>query len=121
MGAVTTYTFSNVTANHTIVANFAIDTRTITASAGSNGSISPAGAVSVNYGASQAFTITPTSGFSIQDVLVDGTSQGALSSYTFTNVTADHTIAASFAADAFGAADWAQHDYRQKLWRHKPA
>ena len=47
VGAVTSYTFSNVTANHTIAATFAINTYTITASAGSNGSISPSGPVSV--------------------------------------------------------------------------
>ena len=59
VGAVTSYTFTNVTANHTIAASFAIDTYTITASAGANGTISPTGAVSVNYGANQTFTITP--------------------------------------------------------------
>ena len=59
MGAVTSYTFTNVTADHTIAASFAIDTYTITASAGANGSISPSGAMTVNYGANQTFTITP--------------------------------------------------------------
>ena len=99
VGAVTNYTFTNVTANHTIAASFAIDTRTITASAGSNGTISPAGAVSVNYGASQTFTITPAANYHVADVLVDGVSVGAVTNYTFTNVTANHTIAASFAID----------------------
>ena len=59
VGAVTSYTFTNVTANHTIAASFAIDTYTITASAGANGTISPSGHVTVNYGANQTFTITP--------------------------------------------------------------
>ncbi len=56
---------------------------TITASAGANGSISPSGAVSVVSGANQTFTITPAGGYYVQDVLVDGTSQGALTIYTF--------------------------------------
>jgi len=99
VGAVTSYTFNNVTAAHTIAASFAIDTRTITASAGDNGAISPSGAVAVNYGASQTFTITPVANYHVADVLVDGTSVGAVTSYTFTNVTAAHTIAASFAID----------------------
>ena len=59
-------------ANHTIAASFAIDTYTITASAGAGGSISPSGAVAVNCGADQAFTITPDACYHIADVLVDG-------------------------------------------------
>ncbi len=101
VGAVTTYTFSNVTANHTIAASFAINTYTITASAGPNGTISPSGAVTVNYGANQTFNISPAVGFTIANVLVDGVSVGAVSSYTFTNVTANHTITASFASNTF--------------------
>ncbi len=100
VGAVASYTFTNVSADHTISASFAINTVTftITASAGAGGSISPPGNVAVSSGANQAFTITATnSGYHIADVLVDGVSQGAISSYTFTNVTANHTIAASFA------------------------
>ncbi len=69
---------------------------TITASAGSNGSISPSGAVSVSLSGSQTFTITPDSGYNVSDVLVDGVSVGVASSYTFSNVRANHTIAASF-------------------------
>ncbi|UAY51600.1 beta strand repeat-containing protein [Ferruginibacter albus] len=106
VGAVTSYNFTNVSANHTIAASFAINTFTITASAGSNGSISPSGATSVNAGSSQSFTITPNTGYVIADVLVDGSSVGAVSSYNFTNVLATHTIAASFAVSISGA------DYR---------
>ncbi|HEY3276900.1 MAG TPA: fibronectin type III domain-containing protein [Syntrophorhabdaceae bacterium] len=69
----------------------------ITASAGAGGAISPAGAT-VNRGASQTFTITPNSGYRISNVTVDGASVGAVSTYTFTNVTATHTIGASFAS-----------------------
>jgi PKD repeat protein len=101
VGAVTSYTFTNVTAAHTIAATFAIDTYTITASAGSNGSISPSGAVVVPWGASQTFTITPNASYHVADVLVDGASVGAVTSYTFTNVTAPHTIAATFAIDTY--------------------
>ena len=73
---------------------------TITASAGANGSIAPTGAVSVPLAGSQTFTITPNSGFHVLDVLVDASSVGAVTSFPFTNVTANHTIAASFAGDA---------------------
>ena len=96
-GAVASYTFTNVMANHTISATFSAIQHTITASAGANGSISPSGAVLVNEGANQTFTIVPTSGFEIADVLVDS-SEGAVASYTFTNVLVNHTIAASFSA-----------------------
>ena len=87
--------------NHTIAASFAIDQNIITASAGANGSITPSGAVAVNYGADQSFTITPDAHYHVADVLVDGSSVGAVTSYTFTNVTTSHTIAASFAIDTY--------------------
>ncbi len=101
-GAISSYTFSNVTGNHTIAASFTPGpaTYTITASAGSGGSISPSGTVTVNPGASQAFTISANNGYQIDDVKVDNVSQGAISSYTFTNVQANHTIAATFKAGA---------------------
>jgi lysophospholipase L1-like esterase len=95
-GPLTTYTFTAVNQNHTISATFTPITHTITASAGANGSISPPGAVSVNQGSNQSFTITPNAGYNIADVLVDGSSVGAVASYTFTNVTANHTISATF-------------------------
>src|SRR5204863_272026 len=101
VGAVTSYTFTNVHANHTIAASFAIDTYTITASAGANGSIAPNGAVSVNAGDDQSFTITAAADYHIADVLVDGVSVGTVASYTFSNVIANHTIAASFAIDTY--------------------
>src|SRR5206468_2231439 len=97
IGAVTSYTFSNVGVNHTIAASFTIDTYTVTASAGANGAISPSGGVTVNYGDDQSFTITPDAHYHLADVLVDGSSVGAVTSYTFTNVTGDHTISATFA------------------------
>ncbi len=93
------YTFTNVTENHTISASFALDTFTITPSAGLGGSITPATPQTVGYGASRSFTITAATGYHLDDVLVDGNSVGAQDSYTFTNVTADHTISASFAVD----------------------
>jgi hypothetical protein len=99
VGAVASYTFTNITTNHTISASFVTaPTYTITATAGTGGTISPSGSVAVNEGANRTFTITPNSGYKISSVTVDGTSVGAVTSYTFTNVVANHTIAASFVA-----------------------
>ena len=95
VGKVSSHTFYNVTGNHTISASF-VDTCTITASAGSNGSISPPGAVPVTPGANRIFNISPASGYMVSNVLVDGISVGAVTSHKFTNVIADHTISASF-------------------------
>ncbi len=69
---------------------------TISASAGSNGSISPAGTLTVNQGANQSFAISADQNYQVLDVRVDGASVGAVTSYTFTNVTQNHTISASF-------------------------
>ena len=77
------------------------ETYTITASAGPNGSISPSGNVTVNQGSDKSLTITPDTDYSIADILVDGSSVGAISSYTFTNVTEDHTISATFTPSDF--------------------
>ena len=92
----------NVQVNNTLNSPFiilqgqAVTGHTIVASAGTGGSISPSGNVTVGCGANQAFTIAPTGCYAIADVLVDGVSAGAVASYTFTNVQVDHTIAASF-------------------------
>jgi hypothetical protein len=92
------YVFSAVHANHTIVASFAINHYTITASAGANGTVTPSGVTTKSYGDSQAYTIaTSTAGYHVADILVDGSSVGTSSlTYTFTNITANHTISATF-------------------------
>ena len=73
------------------------EVRIITATAGEHGAIDPEGAVTVPKGKSETFTITPDSGYRIKDVLVDGKSVGAVSTYTFENVVDNHTIHATFA------------------------
>ena len=78
-----------------------ITTPIIFASAGTDGSINPNGAVSVTYGSDQSFTITPNTGFYIADVSVDGSSVGPVNTYTFNNVQVDNTINASFAIATF--------------------
>ena len=95
-GSRTSYTFSNIQANHTISASFSLQTFTITASAGAGGTISPSGVTTVNYNASQTYTITPSSGYVILDVKVDGVSQGAITTYTFAGVSTNRTISATF-------------------------
>ena len=82
---------------HTAVAYCTVPRYTIIASTGEGGSISPSGNVTVNCGADQTFTITPDECYKIEDVLVDGGSVGAVSSYTFRNVTVARTISATFA------------------------
>ena len=99
MGAITSYSFRKVSANHTISATFAINTYTINALVGANGSISPDSST-VDYGGSQSFTITPDTGYRVSSVKIDGANKGALTAYTFANVTANHTISAVFAVDA---------------------
>lgn len=95
-GTGSTYTFTNVTGNHSIGVSETLKTYTITASAGANGTISPSGVTSVACGSNQVYTITPNSGYVVEDVLVDGVSVGPVTSHTFTNVTAAHTISVSF-------------------------
>lgn len=86
----------NVTDDLTVTAQYAINTHTIFASAAENGNISPEGAVEVDEGASQSFSIIPDVGYQIHDVQIDGASIGPVSSYEFVNVTGDHSIHAIF-------------------------
>jgi hypothetical protein len=97
-----TYTTGAITANCTVTASFAINTYTITTiiTGGSGGTITPS-SPTVNYGSSWTFTITPNTGYRITDVRVDGVSQGAINSYTFTNITSNHTLEASFAINTY--------------------
>ncbi len=94
--------FTMVTANHTIQAVFSLippaPTYTITASAQANGFINPSGPVSVSAGSDQSFTISPSAGYKIQDVIIDGVSTGPIPYSTFTMVKGDHSIVAMFAA-----------------------
>ena len=81
-------------------------------------------------GASQTFAIAAQEGYAIADVLVDSQSVGAVDSYTFENVTANHTIAAvftrtasdvqfdnDFESETFPGHGWTvKHPYRQPLY-----
>jgi hypothetical protein len=98
----TTYTLTNVTANHTVSVTFVIQTFTVTPSAGANGSISPSTPQTVNYNASIMFTATPNTGYNVDQWLVDGTLvQTGGTTFTLSNVTADHTVAVSFVIQTF--------------------
>ena len=99
VGAVKSYTFSNVTSNHTISVSFKTASTTsysISATAYANGSISPSGTTTVAAGGSRTYTITPAAGYKISALKVDGVSVTKVTSYTFSKVTANHTIAVSF-------------------------
>lgn len=76
-----------------------VETHVIAAGARKGGTIAPTGIVSVNHGADQTFQIIPDAGYGIQHVLVDGTSVGPVTEYTFSHVTAGHTIEAMFEAE----------------------
>lgn len=97
----TTYTLTctngHRTAQRGVTLNVNSPSYTITASAGTGGSIQPAGQIIIQPGTSQLFTITPQSGFQVSGLTVDGQSVAAAPSYTFSNVSANHSIIANFA------------------------
>ena len=78
-------------------------THSIIAATTTGGSISPSGSVIVNNGESQTFAITPNRNYSIDNVEVDSVSQGAISTYTFSNVIKEHTISATFKYNGSGS------------------
>jgi PKD repeat protein len=102
-GSVSPYNIT-VTEEHEIVAHFQPDVLTITAAAGQGGMIEPNGSVNVTYGSSQSFVTTAFTNYFISSVEVDGTDLGNKTSpfeYTFSNVTKDHSINASFSKYAY--------------------
>ena len=102
VGAVTTYTFTDIQADASINVSFeatTVDTYyTISATSGSGGSISPSGDTSIIAGGSQAYTFTPDDGYEISDVVVNGSSEGDIETYTFTDIQSDATISVTFNA-----------------------
>ncbi len=96
VGTPAAYTFEPLAGDHTIRAEFAVLTYNITAAAGANGSITPAGVTTVTYDGSLDYTIHADTGYEIADLTVDGTEITIAESHTFTNVDADHTISANF-------------------------
>ena len=95
----TSYSFSSITANHTISVTFTLITYSIVANVNGSGSITPSGTTAVGQGLDQDYTFAASTGYHILSVLVDGTSASNLSPYTFTNVTSAHTIAVTYAID----------------------
>jgi hypothetical protein len=92
----TSYTFTDVAADHYINAYFEPSALTITAAAAANGSISPAGAIAVTSGSNMTYTITPNAGFMVAALVVDGSVLPGAATYTFANVAASHYINAYF-------------------------
>jgi PKD repeat protein len=101
-GSISSYTFTNVTATHTISVTFTGFTYPITATAGTGGSVSPSGTTYVSYNGNQTYTIAGSTGYHVADVLVDGVSQGVITTYPFTNVLTSHTISATFTQNTRG-------------------
>jgi hypothetical protein len=94
-----TFTLAPVLADITLTATTRIKKFEITVTQGANGTITPGTQTNVEYGTSKTFTITPNDFYVIADVIVDGSSRGSLSTYTFNNITANHTITAVFEAN----------------------
>ncbi|MBE0655679.1 MAG: T9SS type A sorting domain-containing protein, partial [Bacteroidales bacterium] len=85
-----------ISTGHTITVIFKILSYEIATSVTGNGSISPEGPVFAEYGSDQTFTITPDAGYQVTSVIIDDNPAGQISSYTFSNVTGDHSILAVF-------------------------
>ena len=95
VGALKEYIFPDVDKDHSITAIF-IQSPQIIAASGENGKIAPSGTVIVSLGGMQKFTFTPDSGYKIENIYVDGSPVGIISSYYFSDVFENHTINVSF-------------------------
>ena len=93
-GEVMTISLENITSNHNLVVTSEPFKYTITTSAGSNGSITPS--ATVNYGSSKTINMSPNTGYEVNEVIVDGVNKGKITTYTFNNITDNHTISVTF-------------------------
>ncbi len=90
----------NVAGNISVSAGFAINTYTITASSSSYGTIAPSGITTKNYGESQGYTVTATTGYHVTGILVDSVLVSTSSTYIINNIQANHVVSAAYASDA---------------------
>ena len=91
-------TDTNVTANITVTANFAINTYMLTYTAGANGTISGTTPQTVNHGGSgTAVTAVPATGYHF----VNWSDASAANPRTDSNVTANKTVTADFAVNTY--------------------
>jgi hypothetical protein len=91
-------TDTNVTADISVTANFAINTYTLTYTAGANGTISGTSPQTVNYGASGTpVTAVPNTGYHF----VNWSDSSTQNPRTDTNVTADISVTANFAINTY--------------------
>ena len=99
--SITSYTFDSVKSNQTISVKFKVQTFTITSSAGNGGSITPQGINTLNYGTKPIYTITPSTGFILDTLFVNGVKVDSNSSYTFDSVKSNQTISVKFKVQTF--------------------
>jgi hypothetical protein len=101
VGPASEYIFTNIQANHTISATFAVNNGffEITANAGLGGSLSNSGIIKVAEGSAFAINIFADAGFHITDIVVDGKSVGNVKVYSFANIVSNHHLEAVFARD----------------------
>ena len=81
---------ASFTTNHLIIAD-----------SGDNGQLEPEGNIEITHRNNQLFQVIPTTGYHIDDVLVDGESIGAVEFYLFEDVQQSHTIHAEFAINLY--------------------
>jgi hypothetical protein len=87
----------NMIGNYTVTANFAIETRNVTVTAGANGSVDPNGVIVVDYGDDRMFTASAEDGYIVDAWYLDGNSvQIGGDTFTLSNITADHTVSVTF-------------------------
>ncbi len=100
-GVILSYTFTNVLNTHTVVAFFSVNTYSIIATADMNGTISPSGTMTLPYGSSQTFSITPSTGYHVSSLIIDGNSVIPDTLYSFLNISSSHTVQAMFAINTY--------------------
>jgi len=98
-----TFTIYNVQADHTLEVQTVAGKPSLTATAGTGGTILPSGSFLVTQGTSQVFSITGGNGYTVESVTLDGVPVGFAALLTLANIVSDHTIAVRFTRDMVNA------------------
>ena len=90
------YKFENISLDHTIYVEFALDEKTIMVTVVGCGNVSPSGDIKVVYGGSQDFYITPIEGGELSGIKINGESVEYTMPFAIENITEDLTVEFTF-------------------------
>jgi hypothetical protein len=101
LGSLPGFVLTDIDANHTILAEFVINTYRVGVKSGANGSVLPGHPAPVPHGGTVRLALTPKPGYHLESLFVDGSPVKPTDQLTFRNVTASHDVEARFDVNTY--------------------